>query len=166
MAGRCLSLRSSGGRMSDKSSVARLITTLIVTLAIIVLVSWVLYETVGRVDSVAQVDDNGVVIKDEWARMNTLIAITMPLLTAVVGFWFGSRGESAARADAGAAREEVKEATQSAKNAEDEAKEVRQEATTLAAAVPPGALTSLQEKMPQIFGSEGDGGDGGDGGDS
>ena len=74
-------------------------STLVLLLAV-----WWLWEVQRRLGTEPRLDDKGSVVVDEFQRAKDILLVVLPLVTTILGYWFGAQGKEKAE-------EKAKEAT-------------------------------------------------------
>ena len=119
--------------MGKSGDVLRWILTLIV-LGVMV---WWLYNIWLVHDVAPTKDDDGNVIVDAYARVKDTLAIVVPLVTLALGYWFGVKGADTAE--------------QNAANAQDQAMAATAAAGLLAGNLTPEQYEAVIDKYPDIL---------------
>lgn len=106
---------------------------------IFVMTLWWFYEVAHRLDTAPTTDAEGHVILDEYGRAKDILLVVLPLLTTVVGYWFGALGKEKADEKAAQAEERA------------EAAKARTEAIAMVSSEP-DLLRKAQQQYPDAFG--------------
>lgn len=80
----------------------------IVTVAILLVAGWWLYQVSMRLGTAPTKDGQGNVLVDEYQRAKDILLVVLPLVTTAVGYWFGVQGKEKAEDKADQAKEEAK----------------------------------------------------------
>lgn len=110
---------------------------LVVTVFTAVILLWWLFLVQDKIGSIPTLDDEGNVILDEWQRAKDILLVIVPLFTAAMGYWIGSKESADAREDAATAQEQRVEA--------------EKRVGALSGALSPEAFGDLQAKYPKLF---------------
>jgi hypothetical protein len=110
---------------------------IVVTLFTGIILVWWLVLVRDKIGATPQLDSEGNVILDEWQRAKDILLVVVPLFTAAMGYWIGSK-ESATAAE-------------KADKAEKKATEAEQKVEALSGNLDPQAFQALREKYPNLF---------------
>ncbi|MCW2622332.1 MAG: hypothetical protein JWL64_1934 [Frankiales bacterium] len=108
---------------------------------IFVMTLWWFFEVARRLGTAPQKDAEGNVVLDEYGRAKDILLVVLPLLTTVVGYWFGALGKE--KADEKAARAEERA----------DAAKAKTEAIAMVSSEP-DLLARAQQMYPQAFGEQ------------
>lgn len=108
-----------------------------VTLFTGIILVWWLVLVRDKIGAVPQLDSEGNVILDEWQRAKDILLVVVPLFTAAMGYWIGSK-ESATAAE-------------KADEAEKKATDAEKRVSALSGNLDPQAFEALRQKYPNLF---------------
>ena len=103
----------------------------VLTIAVAIGVLWWLLVVQGYLGTAATMDEKTGLTLDPYGRAKETLAVVVPFLTLVLGYWFGAKGADAAKA---------------------EASDAKRRAEAIAAEAPSTAYQAAREKYPDIFG--------------
>ena len=83
---------------------------LALTLVLLAILVWWLWEARGRVATEPLIKD-GVVVVDAFKNTQTILLLVVPLATTAIGYWFGAQGKEKAEEKAAQAEEKAGEAS-------------------------------------------------------
>lgn len=119
--------------MSDTSkSLVSNVVRWILTALIALIVIWWLFIVRGYVGTAATKDSTSGLTLDAYGRAKETLAVVVPFLTLVLGYWFGAKGTDEAKADA---------------------EKANLRTTAITAEAPSSAVDEARKKYPKIFGS-------------
>lgn len=129
----------------DNSDLVQTFIRAAFTLVVLAAAGWWLYEVSSRLGTAPTKDAQGTVVVDEYQRAKDILLVVLPIVTSVLGYWFGSQGKE--KADAAATK-----ANDEASKAKDEAHDAKQQlAAITAAAGDPELLTKARSLYPHLF---------------
>jgi hypothetical protein len=85
----------------------KVVGALIATLFTGAILVWWLIIVATKLGVKPEVDSAGNVVLDEFQRSKDILLVVLPLFTAALGYWVGTRGESAAKEDADKAKDQL-----------------------------------------------------------
>jgi hypothetical protein len=97
---------TSGNGVEKFKSVSGFVGALVVTIFTAAIVTWWLILVANRI-GVKPVVENGSVTLDEWSRAKDILLVVLPLFTATLAYWVGSRGTADAKEEAAGAKAQL-----------------------------------------------------------
>ena len=113
-----------------KAQTAHSLGTVIVSIALFLIVAAWLVIVGMNLGKVPVYNQDGSVKMDQFIRTRDVLALLLPFLTTVAGFWLGSQGTAQAQNQAATAQAAANEARQQATEARNQANEAQKQLVT------------------------------------
>lgn len=81
-----------------KASTVSIVIRAVITIALLIFTAWAISNVTSTLSALPVKDAQGNVVLDQYARANALLLVLLPLLTTILGHWFGSQGTARAEA--------------------------------------------------------------------